>query len=496
MKSILWSLLLVASSTINAQSISLLADGNPGPDSSVRGQSVIFNGDIFYMGFKNGESSNQVFQYDVSEGTAEAVTGAINGNATQLAATESRLYYFGTRFLNYYDVETQETISAGSVPSGQEIIAIYPFGDVLAVVVEDFVLSNIYLIRDDESEISRINELNMPEEISVNFGNNIITTRPIDNSSDVVRANLFIDASTFELLDPATVLEGSTCGTALNIFAVGDYIMYDCSEGSSFIFNTIDKTHTEFPGQTNAVREGADYIFFDAGPQFFNNLYSLNKLTNEVLQIADGRIQDIGILDEAGERLYFLKSTGTDFYSINGSGEETRYTTPANIKAGGTMQGVLTFDDVTMVALDENVRDMWTFRIEEDIITPLTDITDFSSDHMPFLNLDGDLVFSYRDPVYGAELFLYEIGTTGVFDSEHTSFVTYPNPAQDVLQFKFDEDSAQLSGEISIIDNFGRVISTATLDRNSIDVSALTPGMYYLSFQSNEKNYMHKFIKG
>jgi len=41
-KSILWSILLVASFTINAQSISLLTEGNPWPDDSIKGQGAMF----------------------------------------------------------------------------------------------------------------------------------------------------------------------------------------------------------------------------------------------------------------------------------------------------------------------------------------------------------------------------------------------------------------------------------------------------------------------
>jgi hypothetical protein len=80
------------------------------------------------------------------------------------------------------------------------------------------------------------------------------------------------------------------------------------------------------------------------------------------------------------------------------------------------------------------------------------------------------------------------------FVSDNTFFV-YPNPATDVLNFT-NTKNISLSN-ISINDIAGKVVyeSNGTVPENSIAISNLQQGVYFVKFTSDSKTYVKKFVK-
>ena len=71
----------------------------------------------------------------------------------------------------------------------------------------------------------------------------------------------------------------------------------------------------------------------------------------------------------------------------------------------------------------------------------------------------------------------------------------YPNPANDVLYFKLPENSQNRS--IEIYDNLGRLLITNELLgwENTIDVSGLKQGNYFVRFTSDSEQWSEWFVK-
>jgi hypothetical protein len=73
-----------------------------------------------------------------------------------------------------------------------------------------------------------------------------------------------------------------------------------------------------------------------------------------------------------------------------------------------------------------------------------------------------------------------------VYETEKISFKIFPNPAGEIINVTGD-----YSGNISIIDLYGNVVLSDESFDNSIDISALAPGVYYL----RAGNSVSRFVK-
>lgn len=73
------------------------------------------------------------------------------------------------------------------------------------------------------------------------------------------------------------------------------------------------------------------------------------------------------------------------------------------------------------------------------------------------------------------------------------SFVVYPNPTSDILFLKSNDMEIQ---KVSIFDINGRlVLSMNDNTIQAVDVSKLSPGMYFIQMRSSTRLHTHKFIK-
>jgi hypothetical protein len=79
-------------------------------------------------------------------------------------------------------------------------------------------------------------------------------------------------------------------------------------------------------------------------------------------------------------------------------------------------------------------------------------------------------------------------------NADHTNllFSVYPSPATDYVSF----GGIDLNGsEVQIFNSLGSRVSTQQVENNSVDVRILTTGLYYLSFEWDNKAIIRKIVK-
>ena len=87
--------------------------------------------------------------------------------------------------------------------------------------------------------------------------------------------------------------------------------------------------------------------------------------------------------------------------------------------------------------------------------------------------------------------------TTGINNYVSESDITVaPNPAVDQLNVTVKNDKFQVS-QLYVVDMTGRVVSAQNVQENniSLDVNALSSGMYFLRLTDGKTNVTTKFIK-
>jgi hypothetical protein len=80
-----------------------------------------------------------------------------------------------------------------------------------------------------------------------------------------------------------------------------------------------------------------------------------------------------------------------------------------------------------------------------------------------------------------------------VIDETLVDVSIYPNPVEDILTIKTSADV--ISKIATVFDINGRRVLSMKLKSNTIDVSSLTGGVYFLRLESEGKIMKRKFIK-
>lgn len=112
---------------------------------------------------------------------------------------------------------------------------------------------------------------------------------------------------------------------------------------------------------------------------------------------------------------------------------------------------------------------------------------------------NADMEMIYYEPISptGPEdgLFLTYLNDCGygvsVEQTELDLSKVYPNPVSNVLYF----DMEDVIGNVTIYDISGKMVKSVALVNNSIDVSELSNGLYFISFQTENRNRTVKIIK-
>ncbi|MCO4815413.1 MAG: fasciclin domain-containing protein, partial [Flavobacteriales bacterium] len=77
----------------------------------------------------------------------------------------------------------------------------------------------------------------------------------------------------------------------------------------------------------------------------------------------------------------------------------------------------------------------------------------------------------------------------GIEESQIEILSVYPNPASNVLNIN------NLKGNYEVVSIYGEVVKSGTLSNNTIDVSELSTGNYFIKLTNNTTVYQAKFIK-
>ena len=83
-------------------------------------------------------------------------------------------------------------------------------------------------------------------------------------------------------------------------------------------------------------------------------------------------------------------------------------------------------------------------------------------------------------------------------DKEHEQLLAWPNPVEEILNIEIPQPLVFSTLEASIYDQKGRYITTMPMqatNRQSLNVSFLAKGMYFLTVEGGAKKYQVKFIK-
>jgi len=129
--------------------------------------------------------------------------------------------------------------------------------------------------------------------------------------------------------------------------------------------------------------------------------------------------------------------------------------------------------------------------------TPFDHITDLDEFlHYELVDLDGDtdldIVFRRKQPIASDEVFYYENQRiTSLTNIEGIKTITtYPNPAKSKLYLE-----ENLTGTVRFVDVTGKECYTTSLwDEQTIDVSTLNNGIYFMLIETNEEKYRQKVV--
>ncbi len=104
-----------------------------------------------------------------------------------------------------------------------------------------------------------------------------------------------------------------------------------------------------------------------------------------------------------------------------------------------------------------------------------------------------DFVTTDEDEMIKKNIFIakFTVDDLGVQDIAENNFLIYPNPTQDIIHIK---STISQSFEISIYDTLGKRLIYAT-SKQSIDISLLPKGIYFIRITDGEKSQTHKIVK-
>jgi hypothetical protein len=75
--------------------------------------------------------------------------------------------------------------------------------------------------------------------------------------------------------------------------------------------------------------------------------------------------------------------------------------------------------------------------------------------------------------------------------AENNVLIVYPNPVVDLLSFTTDV----IGGKTTVIDAQGTVVDSQKINENSLNVSQLKQGIYFLILEKDGKQTLKRFIK-
>lgn len=124
----------------------------------------------------------------------------------------------------------------------------------------------------------------------------------------------------------------------------------------------------------------------------------------------------------------------------------------------------------------------------------ITKFEDFADDMTPYM-YHCHLLHHEDDGMMGS-FTVIDTTSAGVSPIEKTKFVIYPNPAQNFISIKFENQIS--SAELSIINLLGEIVLSSKISNINtarIDVASLTSGIYFFQIRAGNEFQQMKIIK-
>ncbi len=123
------------------------------------------------------------------------------------------------------------------------------------------------------------------------------------------------------------------------------------------------------------------------------------------------------------------------------------------------------------------------------------DLNNIPANPVMYYNIQGSWQVSDAPGVIMFRPFLYDESTGFESSTEtYTTLQIYPNPARDLVYFNIPEAHKATELQIEIIDASGRLIRQIVTSSNSLDISDLSQGIYYIRAISGSIIYHSKLL--
>ncbi len=126
-----------------------------------------------------------------------------------------------------------------------------------------------------------------------------------------------------------------------------------------------------------------------------------------------------------------------------------------------------------------------------EFITKFEDFADAMTPYMYHCHL-----LHHEDDGMMGSFTVIDTTSAGVLPIEKTKFIIYPNPAQNFISIKFENQIS--SAELSIINLLGEIVLSSKINNINtarIDVASLTSGIYFFQIMADNEFQQMKFIK-
>lgn len=124
----------------------------------------------------------------------------------------------------------------------------------------------------------------------------------------------------------------------------------------------------------------------------------------------------------------------------------------------------------------------------------ITKFEDFADDMIPYM-YHCHLLHHEDDGMMGS-FTVIDTTSAGVSPIEKIKFIIYPNPAQNFISIKFENQIP--SAELNIINLLGEVVVSSKINNintATIDIASLTTGIYFFQIREGNEFHQMKFIK-
>ena len=466
MKNLLLTIFVIQSCLIIglSQTIDLVQDLNPGPNSGYLEVACIQNDELHFIGRDEVPKYNEVFSLN-SEGIIQKIAMSPDVDGAQIVLCTNQYTYIYNRGALSRDLYRHSSNSLKKIHSfNNNIEKSYEFENGVVFVEEDIDKNKTILYFDDNSDqaFTLLENVNLGfSDFDITQSNEYIILSPLNDTNYDGGVTIYNTIS--KQID--TTLLGNECEFVRYAIGFENHIVYSC-EGEYFARNII--TNQAVTLEINGVfpirsftflklyLETADYIFLapqHEGDKFFS-------ISKEDLSIAL-LSEDVGgglDLFEKNDLVYFIESNSIVYHLFQTSGtiesrKEIKYSkTSFEISRGAYLNGKLHF---IINNYDPGSHENVLARLNEDdeieIIKQL-----FYESFNPLLERIGDkLIFGDNENDTGVELYALSYTDTNVSNINHSKIDLYPNPSNGYVSIPKLDSEIQ---DIIVVSTLGQCI--------------------------------------